>query len=71
MVRVFCFPIPSLFTPAIQASTRGNLLTSAAMLNISAEVMYLKSSEAPVSQKLRRRSINDIDRHYAKVGDLR
>ena len=54
-------PIPSPLTPAMQAGTEGRLLNSAAMLNISADVMYLNSPEALVSQKLRRRFVNNTD----------
>lgn len=54
---------PSPLTPAMQAGsgTGGNLLNSAAMLNISADVMYLNSPEALVSKKLMRSFINNTE----------
>ena len=54
-------PLPSPFTAAVQAGTGGSLLNSAAMLNISADVMYLNSPEALVSQNLKSRFINDTE----------
>ena len=54
-------PILSPFTPAMQAGTGGSLLNSAAMLNVSADVMYLNSPEALVSQNLKSRFINDTE----------